>query len=149
METESVNCNKKGWVVLTGSTAEAGQRRRRRGEESRRATQQTVAAAAAAVAAAGDWYQGSGTATWSSQPASLQQHWTHWTHWAKMAASLHCTQWTPQQSNIYSIPIQFPQEWSCKDGRVQSVLLHIPAYHTNMPRCITLNDRLGHINGFS
>lgn len=62
------------------------------GEESRRATPQTAAAAAAE---SGDWYQRSGTATWSSQPASLQKHWTHWTHWAKMAASLHCTQWTP------------------------------------------------------
>ena len=85
---------KGAWIAINGvsrvdrlySRGRTEEEEMRGGEESRRATQQTVAVAAAA---AGDWYQRSGTATWSSQPASLQQNWTHWTHWARWLP--HCT----------------------------------------------------------
>lgn len=84
---------KKGWVVLTVCRAEAAQMRR--GEKG------NTDSGGGGSSSSNGWWLISGI--WHChliQPASLQQHWTPWTHWAKMAASLHCTQWTPQHSNI-------------------------------------------------
>lgn len=132
---ESVNCNKKGRVVLTGCRAEAGQRRRR-GERKG----DTADSGGGSISG---WWLISGL--WHChliQPASrLQQHWTRWTRWAKMAATLHCTQWTPQHSGVYSIARTVGEmEGPGREGeRGQGCCFtsHLDVHQTIMPRCIT------------